>query len=200
MLLDKSGSMKATDLKKLSSELVKSSKVGVVIPASIERGVYECSVYPARMKMKLPLQTTNEMVAKLAVAGNKHLYRMIPLAICDSLGSVVQSVTELCIVDSSDKKPVAESWAKSVKELGEKIIEVSNANAKSCGVRADNNVATKVVAINEDRHNMDRIKDCLDRYKAVAAVQKALESEIIDAFEDDEVYNKIGADGKLKTL
>jgi len=43
-------------------------------------------------------------------------------------------------------------------------------------------------------------KDCLDRYEAVAVAQEALESDIINAFEDDEVYNKIRADGKPKTL
>jgi len=63
--------MKATDVKKSSSELVESSKVGVVIPASIDRGMHECSAHPTRMKMKLPLQQTNVMVDKLAVSGNK---------------------------------------------------------------------------------------------------------------------------------
>jgi len=65
--LENSGSMKATS----SSEPVESSKVNVVIPSSIKRCVHKCSVYPARMKMKLPLQQTNEMVEKLAAAGNK---------------------------------------------------------------------------------------------------------------------------------
>jgi len=84
-------------------------------------------------------------------------------------------------VEESDKKPVAESRAKSIEELGDKIIEVSNINVQFCGVLADNNVATKVVAINEDRCNLDSFKDCLDRYKAVAVAQKTLESEITDA-------------------
>jgi len=53
--LENSGSMKATDLKTLSSEPVESSKVGVVIPSSIKRCVHECSVHSARMKMNLPL-------------------------------------------------------------------------------------------------------------------------------------------------
>jgi len=75
--------------------------------------------------------------------------------------------------------------------VDDEIIEVSNINFEFCGVLADNNVATKVVAINKDRRNLDRFKDCPDRYKAVAVTENALESEIISAFEDDEVYNKI---------
>jgi len=43
--------------------------------------------------------------------------------------------------------------------------------------------------------------ECLNRYEAVAVTQKAaLNSQIINVFEGDEVYNKIGKDGKLKML
>ncbi len=79
------------------------------------------------------------MVKKLAVAGNKTSVQN-DSNVCDSLENVVQSVTELCI--DSDKKPIAESRAKSVKELGDKIIEVSNTNVEFCGVLADKDAAT----------------------------------------------------------
>jgi len=98
--LENSGSMKATDLKTLSSEPVESSKVGVALPSSIERDVHECSVYLVRMKTKLPLQQTNEMVEKLAVSGNK-MSVWNDSNVCDSLENAVQSITELCIVEDS---------------------------------------------------------------------------------------------------
>ena len=40
----------------------------------------------------------------------------------------------------------------------------------------------------------------MDRYEAICSAQQALKSDLIDAFEDDKVYNKIGADGEPKTL
>ena len=51
--------MTETDLKKLSSEPEELSKVDVVVSAPIESDVHKCSAYPARMKMKLPLQQNN---------------------------------------------------------------------------------------------------------------------------------------------
>ncbi len=56
MSLEKSTFSKETDKKKSSSELEEPSKVGAVLPASLDRGVHECSLFSARMKMKLPLQ------------------------------------------------------------------------------------------------------------------------------------------------
>jgi len=84
--LENSVSMKASYLKKSSSELVESSKVGVVIPASTDRDVYECSAFSARMKMKLPLQQTNVMADNLAVTGNEMSVQNDPndSIVCDS--------------------------------------------------------------------------------------------------------------------
>jgi len=61
-------SMIESDLKK-SSETNDLSKVDVVIPTAIGKDLHECSAYPARMKMKLPLQQHNVTVDKLTVAG-----------------------------------------------------------------------------------------------------------------------------------
>jgi len=44
----------------------------------------------------------------------------------------------------------------------------------------------------------DRLKECLERYEAISAAQQAFKSDLINAFQDDEVYNRIGADGKKK--
>ena len=127
MPLEKSGFMKATDLKKLSSELVESSKVGVVIPASIDRGVHECSAFSTRMKMKLPLQQTNVMVDNLAVTGNEMSVWNDPNdpIVCDSVEGVLQSVTELCTVEGSDKKPAAEARANSVESRGKVLLKLA---------------------------------------------------------------------------
>jgi len=48
------------------------------------------------------------------------------------------------------------------------------------------------MTFSEDRLNLDRLKKCLNRYEAVSVIQKALKSQVIDAFEDNEVYNKKG--------
>ncbi len=114
----------------------------------------------------------------------------------DSVEDVVQSVTELCIAEESGKEPAAKAKANSFDELG-KIIKVSNTKVNFCDVTAHNTVQNKVVDVNEDRLNLERFKECLNRYEAVSLAQKALDSEIIDAFE---VYNKIEADGKQKNI
>jgi len=56
MVLEKSTVTKESDKKKSSSEPQEQSKVGAVLPASLDGGVHECSLFSARMKMKLPLQ------------------------------------------------------------------------------------------------------------------------------------------------
>jgi len=138
--------------------------------------------------------------------------------VCDGVEDVIQSVTELCISQDSNKKPAAEvlpnyvpeqaeivneateAMPNSVTEQGEIINEVSTTNIDVCGVTAGNNVVTTNIVINEDRVFLERYKECLDRYEAICAVQQALESDLIDSFEDEEVYNKIGANGKPQTL
>jgi len=55
-------------------------------------------------------------------------------------------------------------------------------------VSAENNVEIKVGDICEDTLILDRPKECLDEYEAVAVLLKALKSQIIDALEDNEEY------------
>ncbi len=93
---------------------------------------------------------------------------------------------------------VAEEMSNSVPEQWEITNEVSTTDVDVCGVTASNNAETGVVAINEDRAFFHRFKECLKRYEAISATQQALTSDLIDAFEDDKVYNKIGADGEKK--
>ena len=59
---------------------------------------------------------------------------------------------------------------------------------------------TANVANNDDRAFLDRFKECLERYEAICAAQQAIEAELIDSCDDYEVYNKKGADGKIKKL
>jgi len=56
MSLEKCTLSEDTDKKKSSSELEEPSNVGAVLPASLDGGVHECSLFSTRMKMKLPLQ------------------------------------------------------------------------------------------------------------------------------------------------
>jgi len=46
---------------------------------------------------------------------------------------------------------------------GGETIEVSNTKVEVCDVLAENTVETKVVHVNEDKLNLDRFKECLDR-------------------------------------
>jgi len=91
---------------------------------------------------------------------------------------------------------VAEEMSISVPEQWEITNKVSTTNVDVCGVMAGNNVGTAVVAINDDRALLDRFKECLKRYEAISAACQTLKSNLIDAFKDDEVNNKIGADEK----
>jgi len=73
MVLEKSTVMKESDKKKSSSEPQEQSKVGAVLPASLDGGVHESSSFSARMKMKLPLQQTNVVVEKKTMSSNEML-------------------------------------------------------------------------------------------------------------------------------
>jgi len=122
---------------------------------------------PVRMKMKLPLQQTNVVVEKLTFSG-KETFVQNDAIVCDSVEGVLQSVTELCISEDSNKKPATEAMPNSVPEQVEIINEVAEAKPNSVpeqreitnevsttdvdvfGVTAGNNVETAVVVINED--------------------------------------------------
>jgi len=47
------------------------SKVGALLPVSLDRSVNECSLFSARMKLKLPLQQINVVVEKLTVSSKE---------------------------------------------------------------------------------------------------------------------------------
>ncbi len=93
---------------------------------------------------------------------------------------------------------VAETIPNSVAEQGGFINEVSTTNIDICGVTVGNNVETTNVTNNYGRAFLDRFKEFHKRYKAICASQQAIEIELIDSCEDYEVYNKKGADGKIK--
>ena len=136
--------------------------------------------------------------------------------VCDGVEGVIQSVTKLCVSEDSDKKlaaevlpnsvpeheeiinDAAEAMPNSVPQQGEIINKVSTTNIDVCGVTAGNNVETTNVANNDDRAFLDRLKECLKRHESICTAQQALESDLIDAFEDEEVYKRIGADVKPK--
>ena len=52
--------------------------------------------------------------------------------------------------------------------------------------------------MNEDRIFLERYNGCLDRSEAICAMQQAIESELINSFDDYKVYNKIGQTGSQK--
>jgi len=56
MVLEKSTITKESAKKKSSSDPQEQSKVGAVLPASLDGGVHESSSFSVRMKRKLPLQ------------------------------------------------------------------------------------------------------------------------------------------------
>jgi len=167
MVLEKSTVTKESDKKKSSSEPQGQSKAGAVLPASLDRSVHEFSLVPARMKMKLPLQGTNEVVEKLSVSSKDAIVGNDAI-VTDIVEGVVQSVTELSVSEDRDKKPHAEAMPNSVQEQVGIINEVVEANPNSvpeqenpmnevgttgidvCDVMAGNNVETSVVAINAD--------------------------------------------------
>jgi len=104
----------------------------------------------------------------------------------------------LCIAKESNKKPAAKAIASHVGKVEKNIIEVSNIKVEVGDVAAENAVETKVGDVSEDRLNLSRLKECLDRYEAVAVAKKALGSQVINALKDDEVYNKRCKNGKMK--
>jgi len=110
MVLEKSIVTKDSDKKKSPSEPQEKSKVGVVLPASLDEGVHESLSFSARMKMKLPLQQTNVVVQKKTMSSNE----MSLWNDADCVKGIIQSVTELFVSKDSDKKPPAEVLPNSV--------------------------------------------------------------------------------------
>jgi len=64
----------------------------------------------------------------------------------DSVEDIMQSVTELCIAEESDKKPAAKAKANFLVSL-EKTNEVSNTKVEVCDVMAHNTVQNKVLML-----------------------------------------------------
>jgi len=117
--------------------------------------------------------------------------------VLDSVKGIVQSVTNFCIVEDSNKKPGAKASASHVQVVEKNIIEVSNIKMEVGGINAEKNVETELGEIHEDRSNFDRLKECIDQIEAAAVKQKALQSQVINAFVDNVVYK---LDKKLQDI